>query len=438
MAGWISKAAQSRPHFYYRSGLWPGVSKRDADRIFQPFYRTHSRITDGVTGTGIGLSIARDLARLHGGDLTLVPTDQGACFKIELHTPVRPSMKILIAEDDQYIREGLRDLLEAEGYQTVLAVDGAEAVTKYHEESPHFVLLDIMMPGKDGYTVCREIRGHSSQVPVIFLSAKSEEIDRVIGLELGADDYIMKPFGTREVVARIRAVTRRCLATQSPEGKARVLKLGDSGSLSRRVAGQKRGAPDRSQSQGREYSRAAARQPGQGGGPQHPVRPLLGAKLPAQQPHPRSTHFQTPQADRKGSAKPRNHPHRSRRRLPLRLLTNLPLDPGLFLPLPRRGLQKCKKMKCGEKLHYPAHNRAIPGSNPGGSPAFCAWIKFQVLNEELAPHNTQSTHCTSKLTFAERPWSSMTRTLWCPAVAFQIKGLSVLDFPRNSLSTYHE
>jgi len=136
-------------------------------------------------------------------------------------------MKILIAEDDQYIREGLRDLLEAEGYQTVLAVNGAEAVTKYHEELPHFVLLDIMMPGKDGYTVCREIRGHSSQVPVIFLSAKSEEIDRVIGLELGADDYIMKPFGTREVVARIRAVTRRCLANQPLEGKARVLKLGD-------------------------------------------------------------------------------------------------------------------------------------------------------------------------------------------------------------------
>ena len=136
-------------------------------------------------------------------------------------------MKILIAEDDQYIREGLRDLLEAEGYQTILAVDGTEAVAKYHEVTPNLVLLDIMMPGKDGYTVCREIRGHSSQVPVIFLSAKSEEIDRVIGLELGADDYIMKPFGTREVVARIRAVTRRSLATQSSEGKIRMLKLGD-------------------------------------------------------------------------------------------------------------------------------------------------------------------------------------------------------------------
>ena len=118
-------------------------------------------------------------------------------------------------------------MLETEGYQTVLAADGTEALAKYKNESPQLVLLDIMMPGKDGYTVCREIRVDNSQIPVIFLSAKSEEIDRVIGLELGADDYIMKPFGTREVVARIRAVTRRCLATQPGKSKERVLKLGD-------------------------------------------------------------------------------------------------------------------------------------------------------------------------------------------------------------------
>ncbi len=137
-------------------------------------------------------------------------------------------MKILIAEDDRHIREGLQDLLEGEGYQTFAAVDGMDAVQQYHAQAPHLVLLDIMMPHKDGYSVCREIRSHSAQVPVIFLSAKSEEIDRVVGLELGADDYIMKPFGTREVVARIRAVTRRCLATQAPQGNnPRLLKLGD-------------------------------------------------------------------------------------------------------------------------------------------------------------------------------------------------------------------
>lgn len=121
-------------------------------------------------------------------------------------------MKILIAEDDVYIREGLKTLLEEEGYEILLAVDGKDALAQFSKEQPDFVLLDIMMPTMDGYSVCREIRKSNTAIPVIFISAKSEEIDRVVGLELGADDYIMKPFGTREVIARIRAVTRRCLA----------------------------------------------------------------------------------------------------------------------------------------------------------------------------------------------------------------------------------
>lgn len=125
-------------------------------------------------------------------------------------------MKILIAEDELYIREGLRDLLEGEGYITVLAEDGNRALEMFESEQPDLVLLDIMIPGQDGYTLCREIRSRDQNVPVIFISAKSEEIDRVVGLELGADDYIMKPFGTREVVARIRAVTRRYLKAKAP------------------------------------------------------------------------------------------------------------------------------------------------------------------------------------------------------------------------------
>ncbi len=124
-------------------------------------------------------------------------------------------MKILIAEDDVFIREGLQILLEEEGYVISLAKDGKDALNMFKEAQPDFVLLDIMMPEMDGYAVCREIRRHNASIPVVFISAKSEEIDRVVGLELGADDYIMKPFGTREVVARIRAVTRRCLAQQT-------------------------------------------------------------------------------------------------------------------------------------------------------------------------------------------------------------------------------
>jgi len=133
-------------------------------------------------------------------------------------------MKILIAEDDRYIGEGLRSLLESEGYATALARDGEEALALFAQTAPDVVLLDVMMTKRDGYAVCREIRKIDNEVPVIFISAKSEEIDRVLGLELGADDYIVKPFGTREVVARIRAVTRRHLARKaSPDVHAEVL-----------------------------------------------------------------------------------------------------------------------------------------------------------------------------------------------------------------------
>ncbi len=125
-------------------------------------------------------------------------------------------MKILIAEDDLNIRLGLIDLLESEGYCCLEAADGDQAWALFEQHSPDLVLLDIMMPGQDGYSLCRRIRQQDQQLPVIFISAKSEEIDQVLGLELGADDYIKKPFGSREVVARIRAVTRRCLARRAP------------------------------------------------------------------------------------------------------------------------------------------------------------------------------------------------------------------------------
>ena len=134
-------------------------------------------------------------------------------------------MKVLVAEDDGSIRRGLQDLLEGEGYSTVAAADGDEALSQFTQARPDFVLLDIAMPLRDGYQVCREIRRLDAVVPVIFISAKSEEIDRVVGLELGADDFIVKPFGTREVIARIRAITRRCLLRQS--APAQSVRLGD-------------------------------------------------------------------------------------------------------------------------------------------------------------------------------------------------------------------
>ena len=124
-------------------------------------------------------------------------------------------MKILVAEDDLLTRRALVEVLEAEGYDTVEAADGAEALALFDRAAPDVVCLDIMMPEIDGYEVCRRLRARPSDVPVLFISAKSEEIDKVVGLELGADDFLTKPFGIREVVARIRAVTRRWLATKA-------------------------------------------------------------------------------------------------------------------------------------------------------------------------------------------------------------------------------
>ena len=118
-------------------------------------------------------------------------------------------MRVLIAEDDLAMRNGLHEILEAEGYDVVAAPDGAAAVDRYAEAHPDFVVLDIMMPRLSGYDVCREIRKRDRDVPIVFLSAKNEEIDKVLGLELGADDYITKPFGLRELLARTKAVLRR-------------------------------------------------------------------------------------------------------------------------------------------------------------------------------------------------------------------------------------
>jgi len=116
--------------------------------------------------------------------------------------------KILVADDDQNICELLRLYLEKENFTVVLAGDGEEAVAKFTAETPDLVLLDIMMPKLDGWQVCREIR-RKSECPIIMITAKGETFDKVLGLELGADDYVVKPFEAKEIVARIKAVLRR-------------------------------------------------------------------------------------------------------------------------------------------------------------------------------------------------------------------------------------
>ncbi len=116
--------------------------------------------------------------------------------------------KILIVDDDTNICELLRLYIEKEGYSTAIAHDGVQALDVFQREQPNLVLLDIMMPKLDGWQVCREIR-KTSDCPIIMITAKGEVFDKILGLELGADDYVVKPFEAKEVVARVRAVLRR-------------------------------------------------------------------------------------------------------------------------------------------------------------------------------------------------------------------------------------
>ena len=117
-------------------------------------------------------------------------------------------MKILIADDDQNIRQLLKMTLEVEGYDTLFAEDGQQALETFEENQVDLVILDIMMPRLDGWEVCRKIR-EKSDIPIIMLTAKDDEVDTILGLKLGADDYISKPFSPKELVARMEAILRR-------------------------------------------------------------------------------------------------------------------------------------------------------------------------------------------------------------------------------------
>lgn len=116
--------------------------------------------------------------------------------------------KVLVVDDDAHIAELIKLYFEKEGFTVATASNGREAVEKFKSESPAIIILDVMMPEMDGWDVCREIR-KTSNVPIIMLTAKGETFDKVLGLELGADDYMVKPFETKELIARVKAVLRR-------------------------------------------------------------------------------------------------------------------------------------------------------------------------------------------------------------------------------------
>jgi two-component system phosphate regulon response regulator OmpR len=131
----------------------------------------------------------------------------------------KPRRTILVVDDDARLRELLKSFLESNGYGVSLLPDGREVENVLAREAPDLVVLDIMLPGEDGTAICRQLRGREYMVPIIMLTGRGDEVDRIVGLEMGADDYLGKPFNSRELLARIEAVLRRSEATARATNK---------------------------------------------------------------------------------------------------------------------------------------------------------------------------------------------------------------------------
>ncbi len=221
-----------------------GIPRVEIDRIFERFYRVDPARHRSTGGTGLGLSIVKHVAATHGGDVRVWSVEgQGSTFTLTLprsetpptqdhpdetrpcppnarrntheqRTPPSaahrgpPMTRVLVVEDEVSYSEALAYMLRKEGFEVAIAADGNAALSEFDRNGADIVLLDLMLPGISGTEVCRTIR-QTSNVPVIMVSAKDDEIDKIVGLELGADDYVTKPYSPRELVARIRAVLRR-------------------------------------------------------------------------------------------------------------------------------------------------------------------------------------------------------------------------------------
>src|SRR6478736_4801225 len=127
-----------------------------------------------------------------------------------------PAPRILVIDDDVRLRDLLSRYLTEQGFQVAVLPDARDLDKKLQRDPPHLIVLDLMLPGEDGLAVCRRLRGAGEAVPIIMLTAKGEEVDRIVGLEMGADDYLPKPFNPRELVARIHAVLRRQSPSELP------------------------------------------------------------------------------------------------------------------------------------------------------------------------------------------------------------------------------
>ena len=193
-----------------------GIPSEEQARIFEKFYRVRS--TAAIAGTGLGLTLAMHIVKAHGGRIGSQKWKRRNRKYVfgaySLHTHGEAVMtKLLVIEDDPAILRGLTDNLEFEGYEVSTATDGESAYQVQSSYKPDLIVLDLMLPRMNGLALCRKLRSEGNQTPILMLTARSDESDRVKGLDLGADDYMTKPFSIPELMARVRAILRRTRAS---------------------------------------------------------------------------------------------------------------------------------------------------------------------------------------------------------------------------------
>ena len=189
---------------------------REQRRIFRRFYRVDQRLSRETGGVGLGLSIVELIVRGHGGTVTRAER-AGRGQHVHAARAVRrrrahrhePARAILLIEDEPALARGLSDTLRANGFDVTVATDGERGLDAAVSGQTDLILLDVMLPKINGYEICRAVRAQGLDVPILMLTAKGQEQDVVLGLNLGADDYITKPFRVGELIARARAFLRR-------------------------------------------------------------------------------------------------------------------------------------------------------------------------------------------------------------------------------------
>ena len=188
----------------------PGIAREERERVFEPFYRGPAAERNHTPGSGLGLSLVRHVVRAHGGRVRVEAREGGgAALVVELPVGARRgvgrvSARILIVEDEPALVLTLGDRLRAEGYEVEAAETGDAGALRAREGGFDLILLDVALPGKSGFDVLRDLRQQRIDTPVLMLTARGQVVDRVLGLKLGADDYLAKPFDMMELAGARR------------------------------------------------------------------------------------------------------------------------------------------------------------------------------------------------------------------------------------------